>query len=979
MRISLLFFLTFSAFAAVAQIPTEVGPQALYEGQSVTAVDLIANPHRDVEPLRALVAQTPGQPYSQEKVLASIDALQKTGQFEKVTVSVIPDIAGLRLNFILEPAYYLGVVDFQGLAKYFSFTRLLQVVDMPEEYPYVQARMPVAEAQLLQFLERNGYFQAQVHSESQIDDAKQLVHVTFVVRIGKQARIGKVGFEGPADPEQARLLQRVRSLRARFTGGLLKPGKPYTPERIKAATTLIKKTLTQQHRLASTVQENPPQYHTETNRVDVSFKVEVGPRVTIRTIGARLSIIPFLSGRQMQKLIPIYSEGTIDRDLVEEGRRNLVDYFQKKGFFDATVNADFQQQTGQIALVYEIDRGKKHKVNRISFQGNYQISKADLLPLVTIKKSHILTHGSISQKLLQQSADNLQAFYQDKGYQEVKITPQVIDHEPKIDVAFQIEEGPQAVVDNVQVTGNNSVPENQLTAPHGFQIRSGTPFSARRLSEDRNRIAATYLNRGYLNAEVKTSVSRHQDDPHRVDVTYAVTERQMVRVSQVMYLGQKVTRLSLIKKTAQVSSEAPMRKVDLLAAESRLYDLNIFDWSSAGPRRPITDQNEEAALVKVHEAKRNEITYGFGFQVSRRGGNVPTGTVAVPGLPTIGLGKNQIAPSESTFASPRGLVEFNRRNMRGLGETASASILLSRLDSRAITSYAQPHFMGSAWSSLTTISVERTTENPLFAAGLGDASFQVERLLSRKSNTRLQIRYDFNKTILSHLLVPELVMERDRNVRLSTMSGALIRDTRDKPLDAHRGMYSTVNLGITPVALGSSANFVRFFGQYAYYKPVRSLVLANSIRLGMAKAIAGSFVPTSQLYFSGGGTSLRGFPIDEAGPQRLVPFCNVLKNQSGCVNVTVPVGGRQLFILNSEVRFPLGIMKALGGAVFYDGGNVYSAINFHNFINNYSNTVGIGLRYSTPIGPLRVDVGRNLNPVPGIKATQYYITLGQAF
>jgi len=108
--------------------------------------------------------------------------------------------------------------------------------------------------------------------------------------------LGSFGFEGPADPEQARLLQRVGSLRARFTGGLLKPGKPYTPERIKAATTVIKKTLTTQHRLASTVQENPPQYHADTNRVDVSFKVEVGPLVTIRITGARLSIIPFLSG-----------------------------------------------------------------------------------------------------------------------------------------------------------------------------------------------------------------------------------------------------------------------------------------------------------------------------------------------------------------------------------------------------------------------------------------------------------------------------------------------------------------------------------------------------------------------------------------------------------------------------------------------------------------------------------------------------------
>src|SRR5260370_36753263 len=187
----------------------------------------------------------------------------------------------------------------------------------------------------------------------------------------------------------------------------------------------------------------------------------------------------------------------------------------------------------------------------------------------------------------------------------------VIDQEPKIDVAFQIEEGRQTVVDNVQVTGNNSVPENQLTAPNGFQLRSGTPFSSRRLSEDRNRIAATYLNRGYLNAEVKTTVSRHHDDPHRVDVTYAVTERQMVRVSEVMYLGQKVTRLSLIKKTAQVSSEAPMRKVDLLAGESRLYDLNIFDWSSVGPRKPITDQSEQATLVKVHEAHPHQTTYRF--------------------------------------------------------------------------------------------------------------------------------------------------------------------------------------------------------------------------------------------------------------------------------------------------------------------------------------------------------------------------------
>src|SRR6202044_3817831 len=114
---------------------------------------------------------------------------------------------------------------------------------------------------------------------------------------------------------------------------------------------------------------------------------------------------------------------------------------------------------------------------------------------------------------------------------------------------------------------------------------------------------------------------------------------------------------SLITKTAKIKAETPMQRGELLEAESRLYDLNVFDWSSVGPKKPITDQTEEEALVKVHEAKRNEVTYGFGFEVSHRGGNIPTGTVAVPGLPTIGLGSNKIAPSQSTFASPLGSIE----------------------------------------------------------------------------------------------------------------------------------------------------------------------------------------------------------------------------------------------------------------------------------------------------------------------------------
>ena len=745
MRFLSIGFLFWSALAFAQLAPQE--PQPAYNGQNVSTVSLIANPHRDLKPLLPLVAQKPGTPYNQSTIQATAQALKQAGGFPKVEVSVEPEVAGLRVNFLLEPAFYMGIVEFPGAVKYFAYTRLLQVANLPDEDPYDPSRIPVAEAALTDFLHQNGYFQAKIHTETKIDDARKIVNVTFAVDMGKQARISSVRVEGPDNPESVRLVHAVRTLRARLSGGLLKPGKPYSPERISEATKAMKATLTKQRRLASTVHENPPLYNPATNRVDVSFKVELGPVVTVRMTGARLTAIPFLASRQMKKLIPIYSEGTIDRDLVQEGQRNLTDYFQKKGFYDAKVTTDYQNQPDQILVVYNIDRGQKHKVDQILFHGNYDIPEKELLAQVTVKHSHLWTHGAVSQKLLKQSSDNIQVFYRDRGYEEVKVKPQVIDREPKIEVAFNIEEGTQTVVDDVQISGNQNIASAQLTAPQGFRLKAGVPFSPRKLADDRNRISANYLNRGYLNAEVKTQVKPKPGDSHRVNVAYEITENQLVRIGEVAYLGQDHTRLSLIKKTARISPETPMRRDQLLEAESRLYDLNVFDWSSVGPRKPITDQTDEMALVKVHEAKRNEITYGFGFEVSHRGGNIPTGTVALPGGGgSIGLGGNQIAPSQSTFASPRGSVEYDRRNMRGLGETASASILLSRLDQRALTTYSQPHFIGSQWQSLSSFSVERTSENPLFTAGLGDLSFQLERVIFHKSNTRLQIRYDFNKT-----------------------------------------------------------------------------------------------------------------------------------------------------------------------------------------------------------------------------------------
>lgn len=294
--------------------------------------------------------------------------------------------------------------------------------------------------------------------------------------------------------------------------------------------------------------------------------------------------------------------------------------------------------------------------------------------------------------------------------------------------------------------------------------------------------------------------------------------------------------------------------------------------------------------------------------------------------------------------------------------------------------------MNTKWSSTVTFSGERTSENPIFTARLGGAGIQFQHYLDKDRQKSLIFRYDFRRTTLTNITIPNLVLPEDQNVRLSSVSASYSRDSRDNPLDAHRGMYQSFQLDMSPDFLGSSTNFGRFLGQVAYYRPLTSdssVVWANSLRVGLEHAFGGAHIPISESFFSGGGSTLRGFSLNGAGPQRTVSVCP--SDDPGCTDtIAVPVGGTELVILNSELRFPLGISMplvggSLGGAAFYDGGNIYSAVRFGDTFSDFTHTVGFGLRYKTPVGPVRVDIGHLLNAPPGVKTTQFFITLGQAF
>ena len=612
--------------------------------------------------------------------------------------------------------------------------------------------------------------------------------------------------------------------------------------------------------------------------------------------------------------------------------------------------------------------------------GNKQLKTDELTPLITVKKSHLFSPGNYSEQLVRASTKNLLAIYQSEGFSSAQVTSSVAHKDGNLAVAFHVVEGARDIVSSLKIDGADTFPEAKF-APGGLKLAAGKPYSQKFVEADRANIVAHYLQAGYLTANFReTAAVASKNDPHHVNVVYHIYEGPQVFTQDVVTLGRQRTQQRLIDRdVATIVPNHPLTETALLTAESELYNhTGVFDWAEVDPRRQITTQTKEDVLVKVHEAKRNTMTYGFGFEIINRGGSIPSGTVALPGLPPVGLPSN-FTVSQTTYYGPRGSFQYTRNNVRGKGESLSATAFAGRLDQRVAGYYIDPNFRWSTWGATASIFTEHNEENPIYSSQVENGSLQLQKFLDRKKHDIFFMRYSFSQTDLTRILIPDLVLPQDQHVRLSTIAANFTRDTRDNPLDAHKGMLQSVELDFNTTKLGSSVNFAKLIEQTAYYRPVfHNIVWANSLRIGLAQPFANSRVPLSEAFFTGGGNTLRGFPLDGAGPQRQVQVCSS-GSSTDCSYIPVPSGGNEQLIINSEARIPVPIKQGLGLVVFYDGGNVFPTVGFHDFTSLYTNNVGLGLRYATPVGPIRIDLGHNLNPVPGVKSTQYFVSIGQAF
>jgi len=746
----------------------------------------------------------------------------------------------------------------------------------------------------------------------------------------------------------------------------------------------LRKKFVKQDRLLAQVSIASRDYRPEKNVVDFTFDFEPGPKVQILTEGYKVGHSALKSN------VPVYEENAVDDDLLNEGRRNLLNYMQALGFFEAKVGIIKREINGndEFHVVYTIDPGPRHKLVKIRMVGNNYFSEELLRSRMQVQSAgRLFSHGRYNQALLNDDIRGLEDLYRANGFQQVKITSNVTDNYEgqtnALAVDLKIEEGVQNLVGAVHIVGNNKIPQSDFP-PLNTDV--GQPFSQINIAQDRDILLKFYFNRGFPNATFEASANPSPDQADRVDVTFTLREGEEFFVDQVLVSGMEHTQPFVVQREVQIKSGEPLSQIDLLKTQQNLYDLGIFSQVDTAVQNPDGNEAEKDVLVRVQEAKRYTFQYGVGLEFQ-------TGQPAV--------GTNQ--PQGETGVSPRVSFDVTRLNFRGRNHTVTFKSHVGRLQQRALISYNAPAWFNSKnWRLSITSFYDNTLDVTTFTSQRLEGSIQAEQTISRSST--MDYRFTYRKVKASNIEIsPDQVPLLSRPVRVGIPGFSYIRDKRDNPLESTRGSYNTIDGGVASSYFGSEADFSRLLVQNSTYHLVgknrpnsRKFVIARSTRLGLetvfgntlilppgqpcptpgaTTCVTPTVIPLPERFFTGGGNSHRGFGLNQAGPRD--------------PTTVFPLGGAALFLNNIELRLPPVTLPFfqdnLSFAIFHDAGNVFTSNTdmLHGLghwrqptpdlcksaatraacnYNYISQAIGVGLRYKTPIGPVRFDFGYNLNP-----------------
>jgi outer membrane protein insertion porin family len=820
------------------------------------------------------------------------------------------------------------------------------------------------------------------------------------IQPGPRARIREIQLKNGTEYRDAEILSRSK----------LKAGKRITAAHVQRATSRVRNFLVKKGHLNARAVVRRGNYDATSNTLPLEFEVTEGPRVRIVVAGAKFS------GGELRKLVPVYQEGAVDTDLLEEGKRNIRERLERDGYFDAEV--EYATSTHEVTLAsgrqgseevitYRVERGDKHTLLRIEITGNRYFNTELLRSRLSIYPKSFATRGRFSRRLLDADRDSMRNLYLANGFLDAKVDGQALDNykgkEGDLVIRFVIEEGKQTRVATLSIDGIHAFKQDQLLGV--VASTPGQPYSEFNVETDRDNILALYFNEGFPEARFTATAERVSEDRNKqasatgggaqtavearaqtsdrkkdeqsfadgfVRLAYRIEEGPQTRVRKILLTGYDHTRPGVIRREIRVKPEAPLREGEVVESQRGLYNLGVFNRVTIQPQNPNGTDTNKDIVVLVEEAKRYTLAYGGGFEVQR-------------------LASTTNPAGSEVQAAIRGILEISKLNVTGRGDSLSLKLRGSTIEDRALLGYNHPNAFSDPRLSLqATAYTEKTQDINTFTETRYEGSLQMnERLTPR---TSLLYHYTFRKVVVSNLnthISPEEIPLFNAPDLVSQFGLGWVRDARDNPADATKGNFNSADFSVADTSIGSSASFWRFQFQNSTYHPLkRRFSFARSIRIGILRpyhdTVSLSFpapttpplptvIPLPERFFAGGGTSLRGFALNQAGPRDSV--------------TGFPVGGQALLILNQEFRFPMRlpfIGTALSGALFYDGGNVYSRLsrvtlrpyppkpvffpnstqcefNCTNELNYFSHTVGLGFRYGTPVGPIRIDLGYQIN------------------
>jgi outer membrane protein assembly complex protein YaeT len=988
--------------ASQSALTPALGELSKYQGVTVHAIEFRGIKGTNPEMLRQLLVQKTGEPLDRDKIRASLRVLYATGRFPTLQVEAEPSQQnGLSLIFVATENYFTGDVKVDGAPAKTNPKphQLVESSKLDLGATFSQESVDRSVERMLKVMADNGYYKATITYDLIPHDDTRQMDIDFHVVPGERARVGGVTIEGDTGipPDKVRSLTKLKS------------GDRVKQEHVTRALERLRQKYQKNDHLEAQVSLIDRHYHPDTNRLDYVFKAEEGPTVAITADGAKIS------NRELKKLVPVYQENSVDDDLLNEGRRNMRDYLQTKGYFDVTVEVERQPvaQKNHLNIVYNIDPGVRHRLAAVRLEGNKYFDTDTIRERIAIQPaSIILSNGRFSQRLLADDLTVIKNLYQANGFLDVKVTADLQDdyqgRENQMAVAIKIEEGPQTMVNSLKVVGNNTFPPGRLTRL--LSCTEGQPYSEPNVASDRDAVTYFYYNHGFPNVQFEAAASPVPGEPQRMQVTYTITEGEQVFVDRVLVSGREYTRAYVVNREMRIGDGDPLSQARMVDSQRRLYDLGLFNQVDMAVQNPDGQEPSKDVLFNLQEAKRWTFRYGGGLEFAT--GNVPTTN----------------NPQGKTGVSPNGVLEITRLNMFGRDQTLTFRVRVGLLTRRALIGYDAPRlFHSEKWRFNATAFYDNTADVNTFTSERLDGTVQAEQKYSRP--TTLLYRLSFQRVAVdpnSLVIDPTLIPLYSKPVRLAIPSFTYVRDTRDNPIDSHKGSYNIADLGLATSALGSQANFGKVLLQNStYYTFKKRWVFARNTQIGILHPYGtnnflspppiGSKLPTEatsvplpELFFAGGSNSLRSFSINQAGPRDL---------QTG-----YPIGGQGLFVNNLEIRTPPVALPFvgdnLGFVFFHDMGNVFDTANhiisgmlrIHqpsiancsaptstatcNFSYN-PQAVGMGVRYKTPVGPVRLDVGYNFNPtrypiqlqdtsthtpvVQTLRHINFYFSIGQTF